>query len=555
MFELETGREHFFQWDTGQRLIIKDATIIEAHFCNRTDDCALVCEAYTDGGKRVVDVPNILLQNDWPIRVYAYCGSYTKVEQRFEVVKRSKPADYVYTETEVKSWDALENRVDNTLTAIERLGVEVSSAETQRETAEAQRIAAEEARKAAADEMETATEEAQQAATEAKTAVETLINNAHAPAIVAEKTAAVVNVDDAAAGYAVGAKTYITATQAGEGDASPENIRPIIGCDSLTINRAQKNLLDINAVDLVSVFDDKPTDKRYGIRKIYGAGKYTMSCKAHNSAYVYAKRIKADGTLGDLIYLLTPTLARSITLDLAANEGILIYNASGDSNKEITLQIFANAEIQIEMGETATAYEPPMSGTTITAEMPDTVYGGSYDFATGLLTLTHIRKVLRATDISYKYGTSMAGWQTSSFVTKVDTSLAVGRMTSISSHFKNTIDAAYNAASARHGIFSDHPTITTKYFAWGTPDATLTDFQNWLEEQYTAGTPVMLVCQLKEPQTIQLTPQQLELLNGYNNVWSDTGNTTLSYIADTKLYIDGKFNELTNAIISLGGNI
>lgn len=40
------------------------------------------------------------------------------------------------------------------------------------------------------------------------------------------------------------------------------------------------------------------------------------------------------------------------------------------------------------------------------------------------------------------------------------------------------------------------------------------------------------------PQTYQLTPQQLTILSGTNCVWSDTGNTTFTYPADTKLYIE-----------------
>lgn len=40
------------------------------------------------------------------------------------------------------------------------------------------------------------------------------------------------------------------------------------------------------------------------------------------------------------------------------------------------------------------------------------------------------------------------------------------------------------------------------------------------------------------PQTYQLTPQQLTILSGTNCVWSDTGNTTVTYPADTKLYIE-----------------
>ena len=83
----------------------------EVHFCNKTDDCALVCEVKSDNGLRVVDVPNILLQNAWDIRAYAYCDCATMREMRFKVIARSKPADYIYTETEIKNYADLEERV------------------------------------------------------------------------------------------------------------------------------------------------------------------------------------------------------------------------------------------------------------------------------------------------------------------------------------------------------------------------------------------------------------------------------------------------------------
>lgn len=112
MFKIENGRLSFYQWDTNQRLIIEDASINEVHFCNRTSDCSLVCEVYEENGLRLVDVPNILLQDDWTIRVYAYCTNYTKIEEKFLVLRRSKPADYIYTETEIKTFARLENRMD-----------------------------------------------------------------------------------------------------------------------------------------------------------------------------------------------------------------------------------------------------------------------------------------------------------------------------------------------------------------------------------------------------------------------------------------------------------
>ena len=112
MFKLFDGREHFFQWDLDRKLIVSDATITQVHFCNRTDDCSLVCETYEIDGTTVVDVPNILLQTAWRIRAYAYRDNYTKVEECFEVIPRTKPADYVYTETEVLNYNTLLERIN-----------------------------------------------------------------------------------------------------------------------------------------------------------------------------------------------------------------------------------------------------------------------------------------------------------------------------------------------------------------------------------------------------------------------------------------------------------
>lgn len=53
----------------------------------------------------------------------------------------------------------------------------------------------------------------------------------------------------------------------------------------------------------------------------------------------------------------------------------------------------------------------------------------------------------------------------------------------------------------------------------------------------TAMSGVQLVYELATPQTITLTPTQIDSLLGRNNVWADSGDVTVEYIADTKLYI------------------
>lgn len=103
MFKIEDGRESFYQWDIDRKLIINDSSIAQVHFCNKTDDCSLVVEV-KDG---LADVPNELLQSDWSIRVYAYDGKHTKHSATFKVISRTKPADYIYTPTELITCEKL----------------------------------------------------------------------------------------------------------------------------------------------------------------------------------------------------------------------------------------------------------------------------------------------------------------------------------------------------------------------------------------------------------------------------------------------------------------
>lgn len=126
MFKIADGREHFYQWDLNRQIAVEDAAITELHFCNKTDDCSLVVEV-VDG---LANVPNILLQSAWDVRVYAYCSDYTKVEKRFKVVARSKPSGYVYTETEVKSYAAIEAKVATVEQTINKIGNSISTLQT-----------------------------------------------------------------------------------------------------------------------------------------------------------------------------------------------------------------------------------------------------------------------------------------------------------------------------------------------------------------------------------------------------------------------------------------
>ena len=117
MFTLEDGREQLYQWDLDRRIIVNDPNICEVHFCNRTSDCSLVVETYTENNIVYANIPNILLQDARPIRAYAYCDDkYTLTEQQFTVKARTQPSDYIYQETDVIRWEKIADDAERAVT-------------------------------------------------------------------------------------------------------------------------------------------------------------------------------------------------------------------------------------------------------------------------------------------------------------------------------------------------------------------------------------------------------------------------------------------------------
>lgn len=114
--EMENNRLRFYQWDTGQRLIVDDdSSCAEVHFANAETPQALVCRIREENGVRMADVPNILLQNPVSFTAYLFShaddGTQTRYAKSFAVCRRPKPEDYVYTETQVQSYKALDERI------------------------------------------------------------------------------------------------------------------------------------------------------------------------------------------------------------------------------------------------------------------------------------------------------------------------------------------------------------------------------------------------------------------------------------------------------------
>ncbi len=168
---IENGRRHFWQWDLGQRLRIETGgKACQVHYARDGEEKSLVVEPVPEGDAWLADVPNMYLREARPIEVYVYvyeAEKYTVCNATFQVCERAKPDDYVYTETEVRTWDALASQISVAVEGAADATAAANTAaaraeraaenETVREAAETARIAAEKSR-AAAEETRAAAE-------------------------------------------------------------------------------------------------------------------------------------------------------------------------------------------------------------------------------------------------------------------------------------------------------------------------------------------------------------------------------------------------------------
>ncbi|MCM1363397.1 MAG: hypothetical protein NC215_00235 [Ruminococcus sp.] len=115
--QISNGRPTFYQWDLNQKLYISDTTHNYIHFANEGDENALVVQVYEKDGRRMVDVPNILLQSGKKIIAFMCLSDdeefHTHNLFKFKVKSRPKPADYVYTETEVLNYNTIMDKLND----------------------------------------------------------------------------------------------------------------------------------------------------------------------------------------------------------------------------------------------------------------------------------------------------------------------------------------------------------------------------------------------------------------------------------------------------------
>ena len=112
MLTLNDGRAELWQWDTGRTLAV-DADCSQVHFSNKVFGRSIDVDVVN--GAAII--PDVLLQTDKDLNVWAFVGTaengYTKISKTFNVNRRNKPADYVFTPPDQTSLEEIKERVSH----------------------------------------------------------------------------------------------------------------------------------------------------------------------------------------------------------------------------------------------------------------------------------------------------------------------------------------------------------------------------------------------------------------------------------------------------------
>ena len=180
--------------------------------------------------------------------------------------------------------------------------------------------------------------------------------------------------------YPLGVAVTMEPIQAGEGDPSPENVRPITGRDSVQVTRCGKNLLNPEKVAAVSGY--------YGL---------TITYEDKNIVHIVGKPNNPDN--GELAFVVAETSDYSLSgkglvvtaFSLSGNLTVAgAYGLRASTENDIAITAYLDntvtydARIQLAVGvENLTTYEP-YQGETSTLTLPETIYGGTVDAVTGV---------------------------------------------------------------------------------------------------------------------------------------------------------------------------
>ena len=350
------------------------------------------------------------------------------------------------------------------------------------------------------------------------------------------------------ANYPLGVSVSWEPRQEGEGEPSPENVRPISGRESVSVTRCGENLAGTQPVIVDSA---QQTVIDFGRDVHIDAMTISFACKnltmqATNAACVDLRR--ADGAHNYREWYTFRINGKNITA--ADNEdGLAVLTVTNVTFCQLTVYWTRStysllgddaelSEFMVNLGSAPAAYAP-CTGTTHPLALPSTVYGGELDAATGAGVETW-----RYIELDGTYGGSLGNIDVSDTIQQFNLTITDPQTDAKLPCMCNILPQTENAISGNTlGIY--HHSKSTFVFGFpraplreygfidGNTETYLTAFKAYLTAQYAAGTPVTIAYKLATPTQFQATGNApIPALPGVNTVYSDADSVTVTGRAD-----------------------
>ena len=344
------------------------------------------------------------------------------------------------------------------------------------------------------------------------------------------------------ANYPLEVKASWEPRQEGEGDPSPENVRPITGMDEVQVTRCGKNLMPYN----------KPSPSTYTANGI------TFTWNDDGSIHIIGTAV--GRTSSNIMWFddfsIPPGKYRMIgpsTLgvspqfvvkkaDTGANDWYNAMNPVTIENGDVPQYFYVSIADGTVVDDTIYAFlsygsevpsvedYAPYTGTAATLTMPETVYGGTLDVGTGVgseewssvINLSSSNNLGILED--YANETTML-YYVGNLDNMQNTALVY------CSHLPTT--NIINSSNTNIGIFGN-PEGDMVYIRLSKETASnLDEFKQWVDAQSAAGTPVQVTYKLATPQPIQATgSQSIPALPGTNTIYTNADSVTVTGRAD-----------------------
>lgn len=366
------------------------------------------------------------------------------------------------------------------------------------------------------------------------------------------------------AGYALGVKAMWEPAQEGTGTPSPENIRPIKGRDSVTVDRCGENVIEFLSTEDSSSDIKIAVDAEKNITlngTLAGKGNITIgTCRLHwvagKTYTMYVKKVGGSVSLGSgdgitFAYALFTTDYNHFFRGGTNSTNLDVYIASDAALVETELvfmlqcwrkgTVFNNFKFQIEVveGTTTPSTYAPYNGQTNTLTLPETVYGGEVDAVSSEGQETQKLVILNGTESWNSWGINAHNPAITGFYTYDINDYDAINSKGICSHLETPNQDVWGGRNAGIGFAT---VGSSRYFMFSMMTSSLPDIsaghevaslKAYLAAQNDAGTPVQIAYKLAEPIPFTATgAQPLPALAGVNTVLTDADSATVTGRAD-----------------------